>query len=36
MREVEREIEFNRARCWQMLGMEDLAMRCYWAVVTEI
>ena len=33
MREVEREIEFNRARCWQMLGMEDVATRCYWAVV---
>lgn len=26
---VEREIEFNRARCWQMLGMGDLAVRGY-------
>ncbi|KAK5304996.1 transcription factor TFIIIC subunit tfc4 [Exophiala xenobiotica] len=26
---VEREIEFNRARCWHMLGMSDLAVRGY-------
>lgn len=26
---LEREIEFNRARCWQMLGMSDLAIRSY-------
>jgi len=26
---VEAEIEFNRARCWQMLGMSDLAVRAY-------
>jgi len=26
---IEREIEFNRARCWHMLGMSDLAIRAY-------
>lgn len=26
---VESEIEFNRARCWHMLGMSDLAVRSY-------
>lgn len=26
---VNREIEFNRARCWEMLGMPDLAVRGY-------
>lgn len=26
---VEAEIEFNRARCWHMLGMSDLAVRSY-------
>ncbi|KIW13874.1 hypothetical protein PV08_06655 [Exophiala spinifera] len=26
---VEREIELNRARCWQMLGLSDLAVRGY-------
>ncbi|KAK4947569.1 transcription factor TFIIIC subunit tfc4 [Elasticomyces elasticus] len=26
---IEREIEFNRARCWHMLGMSDLAIRSY-------
>ncbi len=26
---VEREIDFNRARCWHMLGMSDLAVRGY-------
>lgn len=26
---VNREIEFNRARCWEMLGMADLAVRGY-------
>ncbi|KIX05535.1 uncharacterized protein Z518_06407 [Rhinocladiella mackenziei CBS 650.93] len=26
---IEREIEFNRARCWQMLGVADLAIRAY-------
>ncbi|KIX96391.1 uncharacterized protein Z520_07657 [Fonsecaea multimorphosa CBS 102226] len=26
---VEREIAFNRARCWHMLGLSDLAVRAY-------
>ncbi|KAJ9653980.1 transcription factor TFIIIC subunit tfc4 [Neophaeococcomyces mojaviensis] len=26
---VKREIEFNKARCWEMLGMSDLAVRGY-------
>lgn len=26
---VNREIEFNRARCWEMMGMPDLAVRGY-------
>ena len=26
---IEREIQFNRARCWHMLGMNDLALRSY-------
>ena len=26
---VKREIEFNRARCWHMMGMSDLAVRGY-------
>ncbi|KAI1613202.1 hypothetical protein EDD37DRAFT_561902 [Exophiala viscosa] len=26
---IEREIEYNRARCWHMLGMSDLAIRSY-------
>lgn len=31
---VNREIEFNRARCWEMLGMPDLAVRGYKTVLT--
>jgi len=30
---VEAEIEFNRARCWHMLGMSDLAVRAYGKVL---
>ncbi|KAH0833514.1 hypothetical protein AYO21_05191 [Fonsecaea monophora] len=26
---IEREIAFNRARCWHMLGLSDLAVRAY-------
>lgn len=33
MRVVEAEIEFNRARCWHMLGMSDLAVRSYGKVL---
>jgi general transcription factor 3C polypeptide 3 (transcription factor C subunit 4) len=33
--EVEREIEFNRARIWHMLGMGDLAVRGYEKVLTS-
>ncbi|KEF58401.1 uncharacterized protein A1O9_06327 [Exophiala aquamarina CBS 119918] len=31
---IEAEIEFNRARCWHMLGMADLAVRAYGKVLT--
>jgi len=31
---VKREIEFNKARCWEMLGMADLAVRGYKKVLT--
>lgn len=30
---IEAEIEFNRARCWHMLGMADLAVRAYGKVL---
>ena len=30
---VEREVAFNRARCWHMLGMADLAIRGYQEVL---
>lgn len=30
---VKREIEFNRARCWEMLGMADLGMQGYQRVL---
>lgn len=30
---IEQEIEFNRARCWHMLGMMDLALRSYQKVL---
>ncbi|KAJ9617879.1 transcription factor TFIIIC subunit tfc4 [Knufia peltigerae] len=32
---VEREIELNRARCWQMLGLSDLAVRSYEKLLPE-
>ncbi|EXJ83101.1 hypothetical protein A1O1_06719 [Capronia coronata CBS 617.96] len=31
---VQREIEFNRARCWHMLGLSDLAVRAYAKVLS--
>ena len=31
---IEREIEFNRARCWHMLGMTNLALRSYEKVLS--
>ncbi|EXJ77260.1 hypothetical protein A1O3_10418 [Capronia epimyces CBS 606.96] len=31
---IEREIEFNRARCWHMMGMSDLAVRAYAKVLS--
>ncbi|KAK5072893.1 transcription factor TFIIIC subunit tfc4 [Lithohypha guttulata] len=30
---VKREIEFNKARCWELLGMADLGMRSYQKVL---
>lgn len=32
---IEREIELNRARCWQMLGLSDLAVRGYEKLLPE-
>lgn len=32
---VKREIEFNRARCWEMLGMADLGMKGYQRVLNQ-
>lgn len=31
---IEREIEFNRARCWHMMGISDLAVRAYAKVLS--
>lgn len=30
---IKREVEFNKARCWEMLGMADLGMRGYQRVL---